>query len=421
MNGTVSVVVKLSQGYGAHTATSVILPPPTHIGIIEGVEMKFFKHVLIVGLLLFICLNMTGNAPETAGVSGDITIGLALPLTGIGAVPYGLSMRHGFELAKEAINKAQLLGDASISFSLEDDMSSVEGAVEAYQNLVAQGVPAIVGYAYTFQIDHVFLLANESRVVTFSSVAAGAGRSALSDYTFRAALATDVVNPALVTGAYSILGYTKVATIYDENDAYSVSSHAELSTALAELDVEVVTEQTLQTGETNFSKQLTAIMEANPEAIMISAMATEMVKIMSQGREIGIPDSVRYILPTLNANEVEMIGDAAEGAITATAWFGELETPGNKAFVKSYRAEYGVNPDQWAAQSYAALHILAAAIARAGSTDSTAIRDALASIEGYETILGDFSFNADGDAVYEPTLLIVANGELQLFDGRTKP
>ena len=33
-----------------------------------------------------------------------------------------------------------------------------------------------------------------------------------------------------------------------------------------------------------------------------------------------------------------------------------------------------------------------------------------------DTILGEFSFNADGDAVYDPIVLIVENGKLKVFE-----
>ena len=52
----------------------------------------------------------------------------------------------------------------------------------------------------------------------------------------------------------------------------------------------------------------------------------------------------------------------------------------------------------------------------AQSTDSTAIRDALANITDFDTVLGKFSFNAIGDAVYDPVVLIVKDGELQVFE-----
>ena len=47
--------------------------------------------------------------------------------------------------------------------------------------------------------------------------------------------------------------------------------------------------------------------------------------------------------------------------------------------------------------------------------DSTAIRDALAMIKDYDTNLGSFSFDANGEAVYEPVVLVVKDGSLELF------
>jgi branched-chain amino acid transport system substrate-binding protein len=80
-----------------------------------------------------------------------------------------------------------------------------------------------------------------------------------------------------------------------------------------------------------------------------------------------------------------------------------------------------MEPDIYAAQSYAAVYILAEAIANAqltGSmaTDSTAIRDALAQTMDFPTILGNFSFDPNGEAMYDPIVLIVKDGALQAFE-----
>ena len=53
------------------------------------------------------------------------------------------------------------------------------------------------------------------------------------------------------------------------------------------------------------------------------------------------------------------------------------------------------------------------------SSDSRAIRDALAQIENLDTILGSFSFDANGDAVYDPAVLIVKDGKFEVFDTKT--
>ena len=84
--------------------------------------------------------------------------------------------------------------------------------------------------------------------------------------------------------------------------------------------------------------------------------------------------------------------------------------------MENYSAKFGMEPNNYAARSYTTLHILAAAIAKAQSTDAAAIRDALASIRDLDTILGKFSFDANGDAVYDAKVLIVKDGELVLFE-----
>ena len=199
-------------------------------------------------------------------------------------------------------------------------------------------------------------------------------------------------------------------------DLYSTDSNKVVREALTANSVEILTTETYQTGETDFSTQLTRIKEANPDAIFISALAPEMIKIMIQARQLGIPTDVTLIVPDLTKDEVEAAGDAAEGAITFTSWTSTADTPGNQAFVQNYRAKYGAEPNPWAAQSYAALYILAEAIANAQSTDATAIRDALANTKNFDTVLGQFSFNTVGDAVYDLMVLTVQNGNFEVFE-----
>ena len=235
--------------------------------------------------------------------------------------------------------------------------------------------------------------------------------SAIGDFVFRISLATDVQTPIGVRITQEKLGYQKVALIYDDADVYSTSSNEELEKVLAASGVEILITETFQGGDTNFSAQLTRIMEANPDALFISALSREIAGILTQRRAIGMPDSVRFIVPDLTGDEVKTAGDAAEGAIAFIGWTLTADTPGNQSFVQNYRAKYGIDPEPWAAQSYVALYILAEAISQAQSAEATAVRDMMANIMDLDTILGQFSFNADGDAVYDPSILIVENGE----------
>lgn len=377
---------------------------------------------LVVGLSAcdeLVSILSTSDLPQIEGVQGEIPIGVVLPLTGKDAGPYGLSMKNGFDLALAEINNSQL-GDAGITFIERDNMSTIDGTTAAFNELIAHDVPAILGVALSSRFRVALQIAEENEVVAFSSVSSEAGLSGKGEYIFRTGLATNILNPAGVRASQAKLGYTKVAIIYDAADAYSTSGYEQFGAVLTEVGVTAVTTQTVQTGETDFSAQMAAIMASDAEAVLISALATEMVQIMSQGREAGIPASIPYIVPDLTANEVAILGDDAEGAITFTNWTITSDTPGNQAFVDSYRAaNNGMDPDPWAAQSYATLHILAAAISNAGSTDATAIRDALAQTMGFDTVLGvsgQFSFDSNGEASYGAIVAEVKDGEIVTFE-----
>ncbi len=351
--------------------------------------------------------------PDMDGL-GEITIGVSLPLDDTNGPLYGLPMKRGFELAQKEINQ---LGGSQITFIIEDDQSTVEGAMTAFNKLIHQdGVSIITGVTFSSQLRELFPIIDENEIVCYSSLSSAAGLSARSDFVFRTGLPTNVLNPEGIRVSQEKLGYQRAALIYDSDDVYAASSNEEVVKALEASGVDIVIAEAFEDKPADLRPQLTRIMEATPDAIFISALSAQMTDIMIQGREVGIPASVPYIVPDLTGIEVQIAGDAAEGAITFTNWSATSNTPGNQTFVSNYLAEYGIEADPWAAQSYATLYILAEAIENAQSTEATAVRDALANIMDFPTVMGNFSFDEVGDAVYDPIVLTVENGELVAFE-----
>ena len=349
-------------------------------------------------------------------VSAEIPIGVVVALTGHHAEPYGLPMQRGFELAREEINN---LGDVKLAFMTADDMSTPDGAKAAVRRLVNQKVPAIVGLAISTHLKEAAPIAQENKVIAFSSVSSAAGLGGIGDFVFRSSLVTNISIPSGVMATQEILGYEKVATIYDRIDLYSTSSNEVLRTVLGASGIEILTEEAFETGDTDFSRQLTRIMAMNPDALFISALSQEIAGILSQTADLRFPETIQIIAPDLTMVEVLEAGHGAEGAIGFIGWSSMSDAPGNQAFVRSYRARYGIDPEPWAAQSYATLHVLVNAIKTAQSADPTAIRDALAQTTDFATILGrlgHFSFNPDGDALYDQILVVVKDGKLKFLE-----
>ena len=354
--------------------------------------------------------------PEMPPEMVEIPIGVVLDQTGDNT-GYGLPMLAGFELARDHINNSGMLGDAKLKLIVKDDQSSRETTVDVVGQLINQyGVSVITGFAISSQLELVTQTAQDSGVVLFSSVSSAPVLEGRGDFTFRSGLNSGVLNPPLVKATHEKFGYQMAATIYLDGDTYSRLSDEAFRAALVENGVQVVTTEAYPAGD--YEAAVTRIAELNPDVLFISALTGDIPEIMKKAREL-LP-SVHLIVPELTDIEVAAgAGDASEGTVTSIGWR-ITDEPMNQAFIQSYTATYGEPPVAWAAQSYATLNILTAAIMEAYATthsiEATAIRDALAHTMDFASILGNFSFNEVGDAVYAPHLLVVENGEFVTFE-----
>ena len=385
---------------------------------------KTFPSALLLTVVA-VTMGLSGSNRAVAATSDDdaprilseeIPIGVVVALTGHHAEPYGLPMQRGFELAREEIND---LGDVRLTFITADDESTPEGAKAAVRHLVNRKVPAIVGLAISTHLKEAAPIAQENKVIAFSSVSSAAGLGRIGDYVFRTSLATNISIPSGVVATQERLGYERVATIFDSIDLFSISNNEVLRTVLGKNRIEILTEESFETGDTDFSRQLTRIISTDPDALFVSALSQEIAGVLSQTAEPTFPESIQIIAPDLTMMEVQEAGYGAEGAIGFIGWSSKSDAPGNQAFVRNYRAQYGIDPEPWAAQSYATLHVLANAIKTAQSADSTLIRNALAQTTDFPTILGKlghFSFNSEGDALYDQILVVVKDGELEFLE-----
>ncbi|MYB63470.1 ABC transporter substrate-binding protein [Candidatus Poribacteria bacterium] len=379
----------------------------------------FVVLVVFVAMLSFSSCENVSNIIEHSKSQGDdsgehLAIGVVLPLTGRHMFDFGEPVQQGLELALNEINDGQLAG-THLTFVVADSGSTVEGAVAAYNKLIHEdGVSVLLGPATSSMTKEAFPVAQENQVVAISPTSAARDLSAIGDYVFRIALTTDKLIPNGIAATHAKLAYQNVATLYDEDDAFSRDGDAAVQEALAELNVNVLITEKFKSGDTDFTEQLTRIKALNPDAIFLSSLSQEKPPVLIQAQELGI--TAQFIIRTFTENNVAASGDAAEGAITFVGWGKAVDTQINQEFIKNYSDAYGINPNNYVARAYTALHVLAEGIRNAASHAPKDIRDALAQVSDFETVFGAFSFDEVGDAVYEPKILIVKNGKLELFE-----
>ncbi len=386
---------------------------------------RFLSLVAVAALLLAGCALTPPSATPGAGgssaaptnLSGDVPVGAVWSLTGAAAV-YGTSQKKAADLAVEEINSSGLLGQAKLKLTTEDDRSTKEGAIAAFEKLINQDkVVAILGPTLSNSALAADPIAQEKKVVVLGVSNTASGITEIGDFVFRDSLPESAVIPNTIKVTKEKLGYKKVAVLYGDDDAFTKSGYDVFKKALEDNGVTILTTETFKKGDTDFSAQLTKIKALNPDAIVVSALAEEAAGIMSQGRQLGIPPTVPFIGGNgFNSPQLaKLAGQAAEGAISGAAWFISSDTPANVAFVKAFRAKYNADPDQFAAQAYSGMYLLAQAIKSAGSREAPAIRDALARTKDLEVPLGKFSFTDKREPVHPPVVQVVKGGTFELF------
>ena len=158
--------------------------------------------------------------------------------------------------------------------------------------------------------------------------------------------------------------------------------------------------------------QLTRVAAAKPEVLAVSAFYKESALLLIQARQQGLN------LPVMGGNGfngpelMKIAGEAAEGALVGSPWFAGRDDPAVQAFVAEYQKRYNAVPNQFAAQSYDALGIMAEALKVEGAGDDRArFRDALAAIKDYQGVTGKFSFDENGNPLMDAVVLEIVNGE----------
>lgn len=358
----------------------------------------------------------------TAAQAGEIKIGVAAALTGPVA-KYGVSIKNGFNLAALKINAAGGINGNKIKLIVEDEQAKKEEALNVFKKFILQDqVLAIFGPTLSNSAFAADPFANDQKTVVFGTSNTAEGITAIGPYVFRNSIAEADILPVVIKTAAKKLKLRKVALIYGNDDSMTKSSHEIFLRAVHAEKLQALTIQTFAKGDVDFSAQLAKIIKLHPDAVICSALLEEAARIILQARKMGLPDQVKFIggngfnTPKL----IEIAGPAAEGSISGSPWF--LDDPGgkNQAFVQSYTKNFGIAPDQFAAQSYDALYIMAEGIKSIKlsgnlAQDRTALRDSLAQVKNFPGVGGRFSFNQNRDAEQKGRVLTIKNGKFAIF------
>jgi branched-chain amino acid transport system substrate-binding protein len=165
------------------------------------------------------------------------------------------------------------------------------------------------------------------------------------------------------------------------------------------------------TGDQDFSAQLTTIRNSRPDVIFAPGNYTESALVMKQARELGIT------IPVIGGDTwetpefIDVGGARVEGAAFSTFFAAEFAgTPQAKTFLDEYAKRYNKEPAAVTALGYDGYLVALDAIKRAGSTDPARIRDAIEKTSGFVGATGITTLDENGDATKSAYIKAVEGG-----------
>ncbi len=361
------------------------------------------------------------ECPTPENLPESITIGAIFGQTGRIAV-YGVGQTQAVELAVQHINESGYLGeDTTLEVIFEDSAGDIDQAIAAMTKLVEQDeVVAVIGPTLSTEAFSADPIAQENGTPVLGVSNTANGITDMGEFVFRDSLPEASVIPGTIAQAKEILGLERVGVLYGNDDDFTVSGYNVFIEALNENDIEIVGEETFAVGDVDFSAQLTNLLDQDPDALVVSALAAEGIEIILQARDFGFDGPIiggnGFNTPAI----AQEAGEAAEGVMIGAAWHIDNPSEISQTFTQAYMDAYDAAPNQFDAQAYTGTWLIATAIRCADSTDRSEVRDALAAIEDFDSPLGLFSFDENRNPVHDPIVQVIEDGSYKILEAASE-
>ena len=327
--------------------------------------------------------------PVAAGAQ-PIVIGASVPDTGPAAAP-ALWQRWGFQIALDEVNAAGGVLGKKVELLAYDNRCNPSEAVNAANKLIEAKVVAILGAHCSSATLATMPLIAAAKVPMVEGIASSPKITELSgvggnEWTFRINPSDDDMMEALGLYLSQSSKIRRVAVLGEDTD-FGRGGAAAFAAVAKKYGLEVISTDFHPQGYPDFTSLLTRIQQSRPDAIALFQLAGDQLNFLRNAMQLGvrIPYVGRFD-PGGNNLQIAQAG-GMDGSITAWTYSYLVDAPANKAFVAEVEKRHKTMPvlQTWA--GYDAMRLLLKAIAEAGSTDPTAIRDAIKNIR-FSNVMG---------------------------------
>ncbi len=371
---------------------------------------------LVCGLVAALAVAACGSSGGGGGNASNayagktIKLGAVLSITGAGGV-YGPQSRDGAMLAVTEINAAGGINGAKIDLTVQDDASDKAQSSQKAQALIEQNqVLALLGPTLSNSAVGVHPLAENLKTPILAVSTTGIHivpdcnfpTTTPCQYVFRDSLGEETAIPdnikSYVNDAHPKTGVLLVAN----DDKFSSDGGKIVQNTVGQYNITLLKTIPFSKAAADLSPFVTEAVQAKPDVIFITSLGGIPAKIMTTARNLGFQGQFLGGNGFNTATVSAQAGAAGKGARSASAWYIGNTFPSNSDFVTAYKKAYSKDPDQFGAQGYTGIKILADAAKRANLTftdlagDRTKLRAAMETVN-IQSPLGPFQFTSTHD------------------------
>ncbi|GLC80621.1 ABC transporter substrate-binding protein [Lacrimispora brassicae] len=366
----------------------------------------------------------SSSSSSASGGAKVVKIGVFEPTTGEnggGGFQEVLGMRY----ANQTHPTVKIGGEEyKVELVEVDNKSDKTEAVNAAQKLVSEKVSVVLGsYGSGVSIAAGQIFA-DAKIPAIGASCTNPQVTQGNDFYFRVCF-LDPFQGTVMANYANDNGAKTAAVITQLGDDYSSGLGSFFKTAFTGLGGTVASEEQFQTNQTDFKAILTNIKAQNPDIIFAPSSITTAPLIIKQARELGITATIAAGDTWENSTVIENAGNSAEGVVLST-FFDEAEPANEEAasFISGFKTYLKDNKQDEiipavSALGYDAYLCALKAIETAGSTDGTAVRDALKGIS-LDGVTGSISFDENGDAKKDMAFIkTIENGKFKFLTTTT--
>ena len=352
---------------------------------------------------------------STSFAADPIKIGQVAALSGASAQS-GEAMTRGLQIAIDEINaKGGLLGGRKLVLVQRDDESNPpKGLIAARELIFKEKVAAFFGGLDTPVSLAIVPVVNKEKVPFIGIWAAGTAithNGAKPNYVFRVSAVDALVDVRLLKHAQK-LGAKKAGLILINNPWGESNEKGLKAAAEKDKSITIVGVEKFENNDVDLVPQLTRLKQAGADALILVGNAAPGAQVMKSRDRMGWKVPVISHWGISGGRFPELAGPSAGDAqfVQTYSFFGDQSATGKRVIAelqKKYPQIKGpsdIFSPVGTANAYDAMHLLALAIQKAGSTDGEKIRQALENLGTYEGLIKTYKqpFTADNHDALGP-------------------